>query len=940
MDSDATKNKKTIHIVSYSHWDREFRFDFETTRMWFVRLMDNLLSIMRSKPGFKHFLLDGQFGLVDDYLEIRPEKEDELRRLAAAGRLHVGPWYSLPDSSSIHGESLVRNLMIGLRKSREFGGVMELGYNVFSFGQIAQLPQIYAGFGIDAIIFYKNMNRKRSRYDEFIWEAPDGTRALASRLGRDARWNFFFAGHIPIVYDRDPWHKDWQFKWGDLGKTFHLCEPANYAGFHFVTDPDTTFYPEKIREGFERTINALEDTAAPEHLLFFDGTDFTEPHPLIPEIIEAANEELGDEYEIIHSTLTDYVAAIRPLLAGRDIAVVAGEMKDGPEGSVHTDVCSIHPELKRANSLAENLLFRLAEPFATAAWIDGEAYPATHIEKALMHLFKAQAHDSLHGVGPAEMVDDVSGRLLQAGSIAENIAVKSFQSIAAKINTAAAQDTDLFVAVFNGSPFPRTEVVEAYVDVPRDRSVDHLIIEDPDGSVMPMYLLEREETRAGIYHPRSRNMPFYVNRFRVLFEAKDVPAIGYKAFKVKWAERELYPYPHEDFEPVRIPYETLATGPRSASNEFIELEIAPDGTFQIVDKATGKGFAGLNYFLDNGESGSLYGHVAPELDRVITSQGSPARISLVLNTPLMAKFQIDIIMSLPCCFDKATRTRSSVEVDVPIMSEITIRRGSPVIEVVTTVDNKAKDHFLRVCFPTGLQADFTHTGGVFDVTAYSTKASREGEWRGHELARHQQHTFMDISNGEHGLAILNDTLRDYEVVDVGSGTIAQSIVRSVPLRIPVDNRLWMEYPGDDSAQSLGTHTTRYGLLLHEGTWQNARACEHAAAFCTPLRAAQIGRQEGSLPCCRSFLEVKGDNLILSAFKKTEDRDSAIARIYNPANEAIEAEVAASAPVSEAWLVSLNEDRLDGIELTAAGTVRILVPPKKILSIEMLLRRCC
>ncbi|NQT18673.1 MAG: glycoside hydrolase, partial [Planctomycetes bacterium] len=59
-------SKKKIHIVSYSHWDREFRFDFETTRMWFVRLMDNLLCIMNTKPAFRYFLLDGQFGLVDD----------------------------------------------------------------------------------------------------------------------------------------------------------------------------------------------------------------------------------------------------------------------------------------------------------------------------------------------------------------------------------------------------------------------------------------------------------------------------------------------------------------------------------------------------------------------------------------------------------------------------------------------------------------------------------------------------------------------------------------------------------------------------------------------------------------------------------------------------------------------------------------------------------
>ena len=34
--------------------------------------------------------------VVDDYLAVRPEAEPRLRRLAATGRLAMGPWYALP----------------------------------------------------------------------------------------------------------------------------------------------------------------------------------------------------------------------------------------------------------------------------------------------------------------------------------------------------------------------------------------------------------------------------------------------------------------------------------------------------------------------------------------------------------------------------------------------------------------------------------------------------------------------------------------------------------------------------------------------------------------------------------------------------------------------------------------------------------------------------
>ncbi|MEN8255150.1 MAG: glycoside hydrolase family 38 C-terminal domain-containing protein [Verrucomicrobiota bacterium] len=927
--------KKKIHIVSYTHWDREFRFDFETTRMWLTRLMDDLVEIMQEKPAFKNYMLDGQFTLVDDYLEVRPEQREAVKALAEAGRLQLGPWYTLPDSSSIHGESLVRNLMTGTRACKAFGcDHVNVGYNVFSFGQIGQLPQVYSGFGIDFILFYKHMDKTRVRGDEFWWESPDGSRAMATHLGREARWNFFFAGHIPIMYGLDPWHKDWQYRWGELGPSFHQCEPENHAGFHFITKPLDIWCPEKVREGFDRLLSTVEETThAPEHLLAFDGTDFTAPHPMIPEMIDEANKVLADDgYEVVHSTLGDYAKAVRPLLEGRELDTQVGEMKDGPVGSIHTDVCSTHPELKRANSGAENVLFRQGEPLSALAWLEGRNYPKALIQKALHYLFSAQAHDSLHGVGPDDMCKDIGNRLLQAGVIGENLATVGMQELAMEINTSS-MDGDYFVTVFNTATFDRTEVLELYLDLPRERMIESITLVDGEGRRAEAFLLEVADQRGGLYHPRSRNMPFYSKRYHLLFEAKDIPAMGHKVFTVEWGEKAIYPYPHEDFEPILIPASPLASDARTAENEFIAVELNADGTVNLTDKQTGKKHEGLNYYLDSGEAGTVYEHKPPKNNRLVTTQGMSAQLALVENTPLRCAFEAKTVMVIPSGHDKAEDARSEQTVEMAVTTRYTLRKGCPFLEVEVKVDNRARNHFLRACFPTGINAEKTWAGTVFDVNEYNTVIEPDGPWQGPALARHQQHLFMDIGDGANGFAVLNETLRDYEVLDAENGVVAHSLLRASKLRIPVDNRLWMEYPGDDSSQALGEHVIRYALMPHAGTWDEAGVMKQALARATPLRSAQIGRQEGVLPPARSMLAIEGsDNLVLSALKKAEDRDSIIARFYNPSNKAIECTLKTGFGFKEVHLLRIDETREESLASDGVA-VKITADPHKIVTIE-------
>ena len=83
-----------------THWDREWYPPFQAFRLRLVELLDDLLPRLEADPTFRHFLLDGQMAVVDDYLEVRPEAEARLRRWPRAAGWPWGPGTCCPTSSS------------------------------------------------------------------------------------------------------------------------------------------------------------------------------------------------------------------------------------------------------------------------------------------------------------------------------------------------------------------------------------------------------------------------------------------------------------------------------------------------------------------------------------------------------------------------------------------------------------------------------------------------------------------------------------------------------------------------------------------------------------------------------------------------------------------------------------------------------------------------
>jgi len=94
-------------LVSHTHWDREWYRTFQLFRARLVDTVDRVLDLVAADPGYR-FLLDGQSVVLEDYLEIRPHRRDELVAACTEGRLAVGPWYVQPDSILPSGEAHVR----------------------------------------------------------------------------------------------------------------------------------------------------------------------------------------------------------------------------------------------------------------------------------------------------------------------------------------------------------------------------------------------------------------------------------------------------------------------------------------------------------------------------------------------------------------------------------------------------------------------------------------------------------------------------------------------------------------------------------------------------------------------------------------------------------------------------------------------------------------
>lgn len=859
----------TAHVISHTHWDREWYNTFQQFRMRLVELTDSLIELMETNPEYKFFTFDGQTIVLEDYLEIRPENEERLRKLIKEGRIIVGPWYNQPDEFLVSGESMIRNLMLGKKQADGYGSYLASGYVPDCFGHISQLPQIMRGFGIDNAVLFRGITIDQTA-SEFIWRSPDGSEVLTAKMpDNNAYSNFFYRLYESLRYDEKPLDSD------------QVTQELEGLVADCVAEKPTT-----------------------TQLLFMDGVDHVFPQFKTPEIIRIANERL-DNARLAHSTFADYFEAVRA--ENPDLQTFEGELRwsnrEWKLQSVLADVMSSRIHLKQANHACETLLEKYVEPLWSWLWMMGGKYPKTYIELAWKYLLQNSPHDSICGCSIDQVHKDMIYRFDQVKQIGESLKTKALTELAGKIGCSADKpERTLVAAVYNPLSHKRSDVVDAGIDFPGDWNATGIRVIDPEGNEVPSMILARQH-----YCPMTQlphDIPGGHNqKLRVVFVASDVPSVGYKAYRIETLEK-----------PNRYPAAMLL-GPDTAENEFLSITIASDGTFYVLDKETDAVFSNCLIFEDGGDFGDGWNYAKPLRDKLVTSLGAKSKVSVVENNAVRVVFEIDTELELPKA--REGDGRSSETVTCRAKTLVTLTAGVKRVDITTTLDNRAKDHRLRVLFPTGIPATVSHAESAFDVVERSIAVPVCSDWKEPMPTAHPQKSFVDVSGGGIGLTVINKGLPQYEVRDDEARTIALTLLRAVGggVRGPEQQV---------AGQMQGEYIFEYALYPHAGNWEEAGSYEQAHNFNAPLVVGQSPVSAGEAPLEASFIDVNNGAFVLSAIKQSEDTNALIARGFNisAGKQAVALTVAGG---GEAVLADLKEQQIASL----TGSPSFELKPKQI-----------
>jgi len=946
MGKDKQSQKKRIaHIVSHTHWDREWRYPIWETRLMLMEFMDELVELLES-GAYPAFLLDGQCSPVLDYMEIRPENRDRVKAMISSGKLSVGPWYTLPDEYPVDGEALVRNLLWGHRRSNDLGGVMNIGYTPFGWGQTAQLVQIYAGFGMDVALIGKRVSDERAPDSEFIWRGPDGTELLATRFGIWGRQNFYFYVHLSSLFNMDHLGPTgWQYDWSNGGVAYHRADDEDMEHDHQMINGPSKWYPEFLTpEILDITWKTTDASVLENDRLMMNGCDYTAAQPLFPEMLARIQElDKNTDREWVHTSLPAFVELMRQKIDRSRLKVVEGELRDGPASAITGNALTTRLYLKRKNKQAQNLLIRFAEPLTVAAMLSGAEYPTEFVRHAWENLLEAHPHDSINGVTQDKTVSDVSNRLDQVIDISKSLGNRAMQEFVKRIDLSDYANDDVLLIAFNPLPYPRREVMKAWVNMPYDVSTayfwgmphNEVIIYDSDGNMLDTQWQGKTKERYSVCEVHTRAFPFDCERHLVYFDTGEIPAGGYKVFRAGIRD-EKGPYPKQwsgKFNQTG----TLLKAPNIIENEYLRVLMNSNGTFDLIDKENNRTFSGLNYYEDRGEHGDYWINLRPMFNEAHTSLGCEARIWSEEAGPLQATLASEITMRLPVSGNKDLQKRSDEVADLPIKTSVTLRAGERHVEVKVDLENSHEDHYLRVMFPTGLKgASHADAGGHFMVDRREIRPggpSDDTVWM--DMATLPQNNFVDLSDGNYGLAFLNDSLLEYEVVDSKERVVALSLLRCVRNWVCTEHRCGSNWPSQKGAQCLGQHTIRYAIMPHNGNWDAGDVPLAAELFNIPLRLVQTRSTEGELQTGQNSLyAIDNKKLRFGCMKKAEDRETVIIRIYNPTDIEQQGNLKFAAELSEAWLTNLNEERMSKIQLTDAHTVPVTAGANKIVTVEI------
>ena len=869
----ARRAPRTVAVVPHTHWDREWYAPFQTFRLKLVRLVDELLDLMERDTSYRHFLLDGQLAVIDDYLEIRPENEPRLRALAAAGRITVGPWYILMDEFLVSGETIIRNLQKGIVRGSAFGGVMEVGYLPDMFGHVAQMPQILDQAGLGHTVVWRGVPSAVER-TAFVWTAPDGS---------SVRAEYLVAGY----------------------------------GNGAALPKDAKQLVRRLAAIEEECLSFLPEDGP---ILLMNGSDHLRPQPWLGRVVAEAN-QLQDDFELSISSLGEYLAGT----TREGLVEWRGELRSGFRSNVLMGVASNRVDVKQAAARAERSLEQLAEPLS-ALFLPADRWPGPFLDVAWTLIVRNSAHDSICACSADDVVDAVLHRYAEARHVGEGLTELALHAVGTSmekagpvvVNPSAHERAGLVDVVVpaEGEAGPHVQVLSERSGLPGSITLDGETVRnmlgmlqgariDDQTYVTDVSLTEDEtglditmvigpEPREGVpveevkreLFTRLTARPDTEVRLvfdqppvrRVLARQQSVPGFGWGGFA-----------PADLSHPVRLEGDP-STG-LTLTNGMVTVVADPaSGTFAL------DGVPGYGRLVDGGDHGDTYNYSPPTTDSIVDV---PDSVVLVPGEsgPVRATLDIVATYTWPEYVDGSAHARAGSK-DVVVTTSLEVRADEPTVRVRIRFTNPSRDHRLRVHLPLPTAATTSHAECAFTVVERGLIA--EGRHEEFGLPTFPSRRFVRAG----GLTVVHEGLLEYELVDLAdaadgsgpaAGTLALTLLRATGMlsRLGMALRPLPAGPMDilDGPQMLGPVDVAYALSVAD--------VDPYAMADDVLVPLQVSGSFGG-----GYRPDRGTELTVEGAKVSSVRRNAGAlevRVFNPTDD----DAVVALPGRTGWLVDLR-----------------------------------
>jgi mannosylglycerate hydrolase len=869
------------HIVTHTHWDREWYHPAERFRQRLVALIDELIDDPPAPE--ESFLLDGQAIIIEDYLDVRPDRANALTALLRDGRLEAGPWYVLADELIPSGEALIRNLLAGRRVLRRHQAESPpVLYCPDSFGHPGTLPALAKGFGLPLIVLWRGYGGARSPAGDTVrWLAPDGEDVVLFHLPPSG---YEFGSHLP----------------------------ADDAG---------------ARLRWERMRAELVPRSTTGVMLIPNGADHHARQLRFRDAI-AALERAGGPDNVHRSSLRQFAEQLLARSATQKLPVVRGELRDS-YGYTWTlqGTFATRAHEKRLNARAERLLIREAEPWAALAALHGVSR-APLVQRAWRTLLSAHPHDTLCGCSIDEVALAMEGRLRSAANQAIGIRDDAIADLLGHDPALARDHHDQWtptVVVRNPAPRGRSGVaileIEEWVDDvpvgPGSASTGSTAAALParkprlSGLSAPQ-VLTRSLRHARIESPRHYPDNDLVAVTRVAAWIPDSLPYGMTSYALGSAGPDAPSGPER----------RVTADRRSLRNGRMIVQVSKSGTVSIDDLGSRRTIQSLIELVDETDVGDLYTPAPRARPSTVVFRG----VRLMHRGPLRGELALRFRIS-----DPAAPGRKR---DADLMIRLVLDADAPFLRVAVSGENRGEQRRIRLVFRSDIAGGAVWADAAFGAVLRQPIALDESEAAMERAPRTAPlHRYVSLYNQNAGCTVFSDGLAEYEAGD--DGTVAITLLRAVG---ELSRNDLPERPGHagwpaptPGAQCIGEFAAAFAILLHGPRLAPAIDLVERCAddVLNPMTGATL-RSALRIPERVKGVALTGSGLAFSALKQSEDGRWLVLRCVNLRDEQVDGRWELPFEARELCVARLDESVLRQLE-PAGLDIEFRAPPRGIVT---------